>query len=124
MQNMNLYWLIPEFLVVLLVVALIWRYADVIVAWLKSKNWTTHAVLALALPAAGIITFDPQAQQLLVDLLKSHPALAADIILLAGVIAKYSHSSSQAGTLANARNIEATKSIPSAKIDAADVAIK
>jgi hypothetical protein len=124
MQNVNLYWLIPEVLTGLLAVALVWRYADWIVAWLKSKNWTAHTVFALALPAAGIITFNPQAQQLLVDLLKTHPAFAADIILLAGVIAKYSHSSSLAGTLATARNIEAATSIPTAKIDAADTTTK
>jgi hypothetical protein len=95
------------------------------VAWLRSKNITTHTVAALALAAAGAITFDPQVQQILVALLKGHPTLVADIVLIAGVIAKYSQSSSPSGTLANARAVKDAPNAPtSAQVDAADTAIK
>ena len=74
-----------------------------LIAWFKSKNITTHAIAAFCISAAVFITSDPQAQQYLLELLKAHPALATDIVLMAGLIAKYSHSSSSAGTVANGK---------------------
>ena len=92
-----------------------------LIAWFKSKNITTHAIAAFCISAAVFITSDPQAQQYLLELLKAHPALATDIVLMAGLIAKYSHSSSSAGTVANARAILANGSAPTtAQVDAAD----
>jgi hypothetical protein len=91
-----------------------------IVAWFKSKNITAHSLAAILITAAGIVTFDPQVQQFLVDLLKAHPVLASDIILFAGIVAKYTHSSSPAGTVANAKEILAQPDAPtSSQVDAA-----
>jgi len=90
------------------------------IAWLKSKNITTHTIAALGISAAGLITFDPQVQQFVLTLLKAHPALAGDIIILAGIVAKYSHSSSPAGTVANAKAIMALPNAPTAaQVDSA-----
>lgn len=72
------------------------------VTWIKSKNWHTHAVLALALSVAGVVARDHQAQQFVINLFASHPAWASQIVLFAVVIAKYTHSSSPAGTVATA----------------------
>ena len=95
------------------------------IAWIKSKSILAHSVAALCLTAAGVITFDPQVQQLLLALLKEHPADASDIILLAAVVAKYSHSSSPAGMLVAARDIKDSGDAPTAKqVDAADTSIK
>ena len=80
-------------------------------AWLKSKNWTAHSVLAAAIVIAGVIKTDPQVQQILIALFAHHPAVVAQIMALAAVVLKYSHSSSAAGTIANARRI-ATSSNP------------
>ena len=85
-----------------------------IAAWFRSKNITAHTVALLAASAAGLITFDPQVQQFLVTLLKAHPAAATDIILLAGIVAKYSRSSSPAGAVANAKAIMANGNAPTA----------
>ena len=95
------------------------------IAWLKSKNWTAHTVAAFCISAAIFISSDSQAQQFLLDLLKAHPALAADVILLAGLIAKYSHSSSPAGTLAGARAVMDEPNTPTpAQVNAADPKIQ
>lgn len=90
------------------------------IAWLKSKNVTTHTVGALCITLAGLITLDPQVRDFLLLLFKAHPALGSDIVLLAAIIAKYSHSSSPAGTLATARAIQSAPDAPtSAAVDAA-----
>jgi hypothetical protein len=95
------------------------------IAWIKSKSMLTHSVAAFCLTAAGVITFDPQVQQLLIALLVNHPKLVADIILLAAVVAKYSPSRSPAGTLVAARDIKDSGDAPTAKqVDAADTSIK
>ena len=91
------------------------------VAWLRSKNWTAHTIFALAATAAGIIASDQQVQQFLGDLLKAHPAAAAQIVALAVIIAKYSRSSSDAGTLAKARAVNDAPNAPTtAEVNAAD----
>lgn len=96
-----------------------------VIAWLRSKNITTHAVAGFLVVIATIITTDPQVQQLLIALLKAHPAIVADVVLVAGIIAKYSLSSSPAGTLATARDIKASPDTPTrAQVDAADTSIK
>ena len=91
-----------------------------LVAWLRSKNFTAHTVAALCIAAATLITTDPQVQQVLVSLFREHPAALADITLLAGLIFKYTRSSSDAGTMATARDIKASGNAPtSAEVDAA-----
>jgi hypothetical protein len=67
-----------------------------ILAWFKSKNFSSHAVTVVLVSLAGLITYNQQVQTFIVSTLQAHPALASDIILLAGVIAKYSHSTTQA----------------------------
>lgn len=66
-----------------------------IIEWFKSKNVSSHAVLALAVALAGLITSDQQVQSFIVSALQNHPALASDIILLATILAKFSHSTKQ-----------------------------
>lgn len=91
-----------------------------IVAWFKSKNISTHTVAALCIAAATLITTDSQVQQILIELFKNHPAALADVTLLAGLILKYTHSSSPAGTLATARTITSSGDAPTAaQVDAA-----
>lgn|SRR5208283_1745283 len=98
---------------------------NVIIAWLKSKNITAHAIAAALITAATIIATDSQVQDFLANLLKAHPAIAAQIVALAVIIAKYNHSSSAAGTLARARAITANGDAPTAaQVDAADTSIK
>jgi hypothetical protein len=93
-----------------------------IIAWFKSKNITAHVLAGLAITAATVITSDQQVQQFLVAVLKAHPAAAADIVLAAGIIAKYTHSSSPAGTLATANEIKSQPDAPTAaQVDAATV---
>lgn len=92
---------------------------NIIVAWFKSKSSTSHKLAFAAVALATLITSDAQFREFLVILMQAHPTLAADIILFAGIIAKYSHSSSPAGTLATARAIQASPDAPtSSQVDA------
>lgn len=101
------------------------QFLNTIAAWFKSKNLTAHTICAFLIAAAGIIASDQQVQDFVVALFKAHPALGSEIVAVALIIAKYSHSSSPAGTVANARNILANGSAPTAKqVDAADTKIQ
>lgn len=89
-------------------------------AWFLSKSWTSHTVAAALVTLAGILAFDLRAQQLVTALFKGHPEAASEIILVAGLIAKYTHSSSPAGTVAAAKVIVASADAPTAsQIEAA-----
>src|ERR1017187_9760346 len=85
---------------------------DGLLAWLKSKNWTAHSIALLAIAAAGIITEDADVRNLLIDLFKNHPAIVTQIVAVAGIVLKYSHSSSAAGTVANAESVLAAPNPP------------
>lgn len=92
-------------------------------AWLKSKNVTSHTIAVLALGAAGAVAKDQQVRDLLIKLFIHHPALVPDLVLLAGVVLRYSHSSSDAGKVAAAQVIEAKIQPPpptQAEVDAAN----
>jgi hypothetical protein len=98
---------------------------NTIIAWLKSKSYLSHSVAAFAILLAGLITTDPQVRDFITTIFQAHPALGADLVLLAGIIAKYSHSSSPAGTVATAREIVSAPNSPSiAKVDAADTKLQ
>lgn len=77
-----------------------------IVAWFKSKNWTTHTVIAGAILLAGTIAADPAIQDWIKTTLAAHPQLASLIVLASIAVAKNTHSSSPAGTLATANAIK------------------
>ena len=95
---------------------------NTIIAWLKSKNWTAHTVAGILIAGCGIIAADPQVQAFITSNLSAHPAAAAEIVSLAVIVAKYTHSSSPAGTLATARVITASPNAPtSAQVDAASM---
>jgi hypothetical protein len=120
-QHVNLYWLTLELIIGVLVVVLLLRYSDKIIAWLKSKNWSTKTVLSGAAGLAAWVAFDPGIQGWLKTSLAAHPQLAAFIVLGSIALAKQSHSSSDAGTLATARAIKAAPDTPTvAQVDAAD----
>jgi hypothetical protein len=80
--------------------------------WLKGKNWSTHAIAVSLGSLAVFITTDSQAQQFLISLFKTHPAIAAQIIALAGIITAYKRSSSKASTVAQANMIAASDNPP------------
>ena len=91
-----------------------------IIAWFKSKNLNSHWIAAVVFGAAGIVAFDPSVQQFVTQLCGAHAGLAAEIIGAAVIIAKYSHSSSPAGTYATARVLTNAGQTPtSAEVDAA-----
>ena len=82
---------------------------NILVAWFKSKNWTTHTVIGAAITLAGIIAMDPALQDWIKTTLAAHPQLASLIVLTSLAVAKNSHSSSAAGTLATANFIRSDK---------------
>jgi hypothetical protein len=73
--------------------------------WLKGKNWSTHTIAVSLGSFAAFVTADPQAQQFLISLLKTHPAIAAQVIALAGIITAYKRSSTPASTVVQADQI-------------------
>jgi hypothetical protein len=83
-------------------------------AWFRSKSWTAHTVAAGLVTLAGIVALDPQAQRFITALFKGHPEAVSEIILFAGLVAKYSQSSSPAGTMATARVIADKPDAPTA----------
>ena len=74
--------------------------------WFRSKNWTTHTVIAGAITLAGLIAMDPAIQEWIKTTLAAHPQLASLIVLASIAVAKNAHSSSPAGTLATANAIK------------------
>jgi hypothetical protein len=90
-----------------------------VISWFKSKNLTTHSVLAACASLAIVIASDPAIQEWIKATLAAHPQLASLIVLAAIAYAKQSHSSSSVGTLATARTIVASPDAPtSAEVDA------
>ena len=91
-----------------------------IASWFRSKSITSHTIAVALLSIAGVIAGDKQVQDFLVSLLAAHPGAAAEIISVAVIAAKYSRSSSPAGTLATARDIKDSGNAPTAaQVDAA-----
>jgi len=96
-----------------------------IVAWIKSKNWKTHTVIVGAASLAITIASDSAIQDWIKTTLAAHPQLASLIVLASIAVAKQSHSSSDAGTLANANDIKfgpnAANAPTASEVDAASV---
>ena len=76
-----------------------------ILAWIRSKNVTAHSVAAIGILIATVITSDQTVRDFVMQLFHNHPAMGTDILVLAGIILKYSHSSSAAGKVAVAKAI-------------------
>lgn len=82
------------------------------VAWIKSKNITAHSVAVAAIAFATLYSSDQQFRDFVLTLVKGHPKIIADIGVAVGIILKYSHSSSDAGTVAQAKVIESSPNPP------------
>ena len=90
-------------------------------AWFRSKNITSHSVAVAAVAFATLYTTDDQFRNFVIALFQNHPKILADISLAAGVILKYMHSSSPAGTVGAAQAIQASNNPQTQKeVDAAD----
>lgn len=85
-----------------------------LVAWLRSKNITAHSIAVGAIAFATLYTTDQQFRDFILTLVKDHPKIAADLAMGVGIILKYSHSSSDAGTVANAQTIQESPNPPTA----------
>ena len=100
---------------------------DSFIAYVKSKNKTTHAFGAFIVSAAFAYTTSPALRDYIGTLLVGYPVIVTKIGVLAIDISagvtlwrNYSHSSSPAGTLATAREIKSRPDAPTAaQVDAA-----
>ena len=99
---------------------------DTLIAWLKSKNSFTHSIGVLGGVVAVVLTDNAYgSRDALLQLFRNHPTLGSDLVILAGVIAAYKRSSSKAGTVAAAINIQAGPDAQTkVAIDAADTKTK
>lgn len=95
---------------------------DSLIAWFKSKNVTAHTIAAVGVLAATAITTDQQVRDFVLGLFQAHPKIGTGILTVAGIILKYSHSSSAAGTVAQAEKVMASPNPPTpAAVEAAKV---
>lgn len=98
---------------------------DKIIAWFKSKNITAHSIALAAVAIATLYTTDEQFRDFVISAFQNHPKILANITLAVGIILKYSHSSSDAGTVAKAQTILQSPNPPSASaVEAAKPADK
>ena len=93
---------------------------NALLAWLRSKNITSHTIAAALAVIAGLIVKDEQVRDFLISSLVAHPKIAAGIVSAAGIWFKYSHSSSPAGAVAQAKQVLTSPDAPtSSQVDAA-----
>jgi len=85
---------------------------DSVVAWFKSKNVTAHSIAAVAILAATAITTDQQLRDFVLGFFTAHPKIGTGILTAAGIILKYSHSSSDAGAVAAAEKVLSSPNPP------------
>jgi hypothetical protein len=91
-----------------------------LIAWFKSKNINSHAIAASAIALSTLVMTDETVRNFVLGLFQQHPKIGTGIVTLAGIILKYSHSSSPAGAVAQARQVLDSPDAPSAKaVDAA-----
>lgn len=76
-----------------------------IAAWLRSKNISAHSIAALLTTLAFIVVSDGEVRDFILKLFATHPKIGTTIIAVAGIVFKYSHSSSPAGAVAHAKEI-------------------
>jgi hypothetical protein len=96
-----------------------------ILAWIRSKNITAHSIAAIGVIVATLITSDQTVRNFVLELFEKHPAIGTDIVVFAGIIIKYSNSSSAAGTVAVAKVILDSPNPPTkAAVEAADTTLK
>lgn len=94
-------------------------------AWLKSKSITAHTIAAVLFLASSAIVTNQDLRDFILQTFQNHPKIGTVIIALAGIVFKYSHSSSPAGTVALAQVIETLPSAPTqTAVDAAKTATK
>ena len=93
---------------------------EALLAFFRSKNITSHTVAAAVITLAGLIMSDEQVRDFVLSTFQAHPKIGTSIVALAGIVLKYSHSSSSAGTIATAEKIVAAPNPPTpAEVDAA-----
>jgi len=73
--------------------------------WLKSKNISAHSTVIVILAIAGYITNSQTAQTWLLNNLSTHIVFATGIISLAGIIFRYSKSSTAQSTVQQAQQL-------------------
>jgi fructose-1-phosphate kinase PfkB-like protein len=99
--------------------------------WIKSKNITTHSVGAALLAFAIAYTESSWLRGQIGILFVGHPVIitklgiiAGDTVIVAGIWAKFSHSSSPAGVVEAARSAAAKDASTTVQADAADTSAK
>ena len=91
-------------------------FVDYMTAWFKSKNITSHSIAVFLIVFASAYSSNLYGiRDLCIELFKNHPTIPADTLLLCGLILKYTHSSSPAGTIATAQDILAEPDAPTTK---------
>jgi hypothetical protein len=93
-----------------------------LVAWLKSKNITSHVIAGLITTLSTGFAFDPTFRGAVGMLFVNYPRTLASLGAVLTIWLKYSHSSSEVGTVARAQNILQSPNPPTqTEVDAANV---
>jgi hypothetical protein len=86
---------------------------NAILAWLKSKNASSHSIAAGAVVIAGIIMTDEKVRDFVLALFAKHPDVGTAIVTIAGIIFKYSSSRTPAAIVGAAQQIQVAPNPPS-----------
>ena len=96
-----------------------------LIAWVRSKHWSAHAIFLTIFGIASIITADQHVRDFVLVTFKRWPDIGTWVIAAAGIITVYKNFASQAGTVASAQVIMAAPNPPTqAEITAAKPEIK
>ena len=96
-----------------------------IISWFRSKNLTAHSIAVAGLFVATLITTDQTVRDFVLKMFHDHPDVGTYIVVLSGIVLKYTRSSSAAGTVAAAKIIIAQPDAPThAEVEAASTQLK
>lgn len=70
-------------------------YVAAFLAWLKTRNISSHTVAMAVIGMSGLIVSDQQVRDFLIKTLAHHPDVATAVIGMAGIIFKYSQPSKE-----------------------------
>lgn len=79
---------------------------NTILSWLKSKNITSHSIVVAIIFMAGIVVEDQSVRNFVLQLFQTHPKLGTMLLTLAGIVFKYSRSSTPTSVLEQASVIK------------------
>jgi hypothetical protein len=83
-----------------------------LVAWLKSRNISSHSIAVGAVALCSLIMTDETIRNFVLNLFAEHPKIGTAIVTIAGIILKYSPARTPAAIVGEAQKIVAAPNPP------------